>query len=46
MDTAQLRATQLTTMKAVNAGSKTEGLEAVAKFGKLFAGNVWDTYVA
>ena len=37
-------ARQLTTMKAVHAKSKTEGLQAVGKFGKLFAGNVWETF--
>jgi len=36
---------QLTTMKAVHAPNKVEGMKAVGKFGKLFAGNLWDTYV-
>lgn len=35
---------QLTTMKAINTKNKKEALAAVAKFGKLFAGNVWETY--
>jgi cholesterol oxidase len=35
----QLRAT-----RAVNAHSTTERLEAVARFGAYFAGNLWDTY--
>jgi len=35
---------QLTTMKALRAQSKKEELGAILKFGKLFAGNVWDTY--
>ena len=38
-------AKQLTTMKAIHEKSKADGLKAVAKFGKLFAGNVVDTYV-
>jgi cholesterol oxidase len=36
---------QLTTMKAVHETSKNDGIKSVAKFGKLFAGNVVDTYV-
>ncbi len=35
---------QLRTMKAINADNTKESISAVAKFGKLFAGNVWDTY--
>jgi cholesterol oxidase len=35
---------QLRTMKAINAESTKESLSAISKFGKLFAGNVWDTY--
>lgn len=36
---------QLTTIKATNTDVATEKLAAIAKFGKLFAGNVWETYV-
>jgi cholesterol oxidase len=35
---------QMTTMKAIRPRNKVEGLKAVAQFGKLFAGEVWDTY--
>ncbi len=35
---------QLKTIKAVNAPSKKEGLKAVSKFAKFFAGNVYQTY--
>ena len=35
---------QLRTMKALNAESTKESLSAVSKFGKLFAGEVWETY--
>ena len=35
---------QMTTMKAIHPDSKVKGAQAVAKFGKLFAGEVWDTY--
>ncbi|MEO8146682.1 MAG: GMC family oxidoreductase N-terminal domain-containing protein [Bacteroidia bacterium] len=35
---------QLQTMKALHADNNKESLSAVAKFGKLFAGEVWETY--
>lgn len=35
---------QLQTMKAINADTTKESISAVAKFGKLFAGEVWETY--
>ena len=35
---------QLQTMKAINADNTKESVSAVAKFGKLFAGEVWETY--
>ena len=35
---------QLTTMKAVNARNMVDGLHAVAQFGKLFAGALYETY--
>ncbi|MTI23152.1 GMC family oxidoreductase [Fulvivirga sp. RKSG066] len=35
---------QLTTMTALNTNTKAEGLKAQAKFGKFFAGNVYDSY--
>ncbi len=37
-------AKQLTTMKVLNATSATQRLEALARFGKYFAGVLWDTY--
>ena len=37
-------AKQLTTLKALNASSKKERIEAVARFGKYFAGVLWETY--
>ena len=36
---------QLRTMESVHANSSKESLDAVAQFGKLFAGQVWDTYL-
>jgi cholesterol oxidase len=36
---------QLTTMKAIHTQKGIEKIEAIAKFGKLFVGNLWDTYV-
>ncbi len=35
---------QLQTMKAINADNTKESLSSVSKFGKLFAGEVWETY--
>ncbi|HAQ20765.1 MAG TPA: GMC family oxidoreductase [Prolixibacteraceae bacterium] len=35
---------QLQTMKAIHADNTGESLRAVSKFGKLFAGEVWETY--
>lgn len=35
---------QMTTMKALHAGSTTEKLKALYSFGKYFAGNLYDTY--
>ena len=35
---------QLTTMKAIHADSAGESVNSVSKFGKLFAGEVWQTY--
>lgn len=35
---------QLGTMKAICPQNAMDGLGAVGKFGKLFAGNIWDTY--
>ena len=35
---------QLTTMKAINARNTTEELEAIARFGRFFAGSLFDTY--
>lgn len=35
---------QMTTMKPVNASSMKERLEATYKFGKFFAGSLWDVY--
>lgn len=35
---------QLQTMKAIHADNAKESISAVAKFGKLFAGEVWETY--
>ncbi len=35
---------QLQTMKAIHADNTKESLSAVSKFGKLFAGEVWETY--
>ncbi len=35
---------QLKTMKAINADNTKESISAVSKFGKLFAGEVWETY--
>ena len=35
---------QMTSMKAVNTNSKIESLNAVATFGKFFAGSLFDTY--
>ncbi len=37
-------AKQMTTMKALNARNKIEQLSAIARFGKHFAGVLWDTY--
>ena len=37
-------AKQMTTMQALNASSKLEEVEAVAKFGRFFAGIVYETY--
>ena len=37
-------AEQLTTMKPLNANGLLEKTEALAHFGKLFAGDVWETY--
>ena len=37
-------ARQMTTMKAVNASSLRERADAVARFGKFFAGVLWDSY--
>jgi cholesterol oxidase len=37
---------QLGTMKATHAKNTREALSAVGKFGKLFAGNLWETYAA
>ncbi len=39
-------AKQMTTMKSLHPKNTLAGVAAVAKFGKLFAGSVWDTYVA
>jgi cholesterol oxidase len=38
-------ARQMTTMKAVNAKNLKESTAALAKFGKLFSGSLWETYV-
>lgn len=38
-------AKQMTTMKALHPKSTLDATAAVAKFGRLFAGSVWDTYV-
>jgi cholesterol oxidase len=35
---------QLQTMKAINADNTKESISSVSKFGKLFAGEVWETY--
>jgi cholesterol oxidase len=35
---------QLQTMKAIHGDNNKESLSVVSKFGKLFAGEVWDTY--
>ena len=35
---------QLQTMKAIHGDTKKESISVVSKFGKLFAGEVWDTY--
>ena len=35
---------QLQTMKAIHTDNTKESISAVSKFGKLFAGEVWDTY--
>lgn len=35
---------QLQTMKAIHADNSKESISAVSKFGKLFAGEVWETY--
>jgi hypothetical protein len=32
-------------MHALNAASTTQGIEAVAKFGRFFLGRLWDSYV-
>ena len=37
-------AEQLTTMKALNADGLLQKSEALAAFGKLFAGDIWETY--
>lgn len=37
-------ARQMTTMRATNAGSIAERLEATARFGAFFSGMLWDTY--
>jgi len=37
-------AKQMTTMTVTNASSSTEKLEAVARFGKFFAGVLWESY--
>ncbi len=39
-------ARQLTTMKAINVESHVEKAKAVMSFGVLFAGDLWDTYIA
>lgn len=36
---------QLRTVKAIHPKSKSEGLSAIATFGKFFAGNVFETYL-
>ena len=38
-------AKQLTTMRAFHTHGKWEAVKAVSRFGKFFAGNVFDTYV-
>jgi len=35
---------QLKTMKPIHGDAKKESISAISKFGKLFAGEVWDTY--
>jgi cholesterol oxidase len=35
---------QLQTMKAIHGDTKKESVSVVARFGRLFAGEVWDTY--
>lgn len=35
---------QMTTMKVVNAAKLTERIETMTKFGKYFAGSLWETY--
>lgn len=37
-------ALQLTTMRALHASSETQRLEALARFGRYFAGQLWDVY--
>ncbi len=37
-------AKQMTTMKAINTKDRMESISAVSKFGKLFAGNIIETY--
>lgn len=38
-------AKMVSTMKAINARSASEQVEALAKFGRFFMGDLWDTYV-
>lgn len=38
-------ATQMTTMKAINARSASDRFKAISAFGKFFAGNLFDSYV-
>lgn len=35
---------QATTMKAIHAPAKTDAIKTLMKFGRFFAGSVWDTY--
>ncbi|WP_163713818.1 GMC family oxidoreductase N-terminal domain-containing protein [Mangrovibacterium lignilyticum] len=37
-------AKQITTMQGINERNTGEGLRSLTKFGKFFAGNLWDTY--
>ena len=43
-ENAPILAIQATTMKAIHAKTEGEKLKALTKFGKYFAGSVWDTY--